>query len=124
MNTELSQRLQDSAHSILDKLEGASSWTQEQAPLVVQEFLAWNFWMGALQATLLLIPIVLGGLFLISLCPKHQKEMQSDALDIGFLLGIICIVPLVMGMLGLAQCIKTKVAPRLVVIEKLHTLLK
>ena len=131
MDTTLTQRLQESAHSILDKIEGALSWTAEQAPLVVQEYLVWHFWSNLISS---IIPLIISIASIIAVYklsrPKGMKwakrELEDNPLPI--LVWFVAFVSLILSspysVHHIEQCIKVKVAPRIIIIEKLSDIIK
>ena len=99
----------------------AVDFAQEQAPLVVQEFLQWKFAQGVIWATVAVIALVALGIVFYK-CKKIFSE-NSDGSEIGGVFGmmisalIFCVV-IGEGLLpNVEQMVKVKVAPRVYMIE-------
>lgn len=103
-------------------LKKAGEFSMEQVPLVVQEFLAWEFWGSIAAATVCCIAIAI-------VFPLHKAGCKiSDPFSEGRILTHILsvfswIVLSVSAVIQLVEALKVTVAPRLVILEKISELL-
>ena len=124
MNLSLNEELKTKLIEYMSKLEQAvqasGDFVSEQAPLVVQEYVAY---IRATETFYVLIGVVLTSLGLVLLNkvfnPKHWPSNQEYPIGIGFLLSSI--VSLVAGA-GIVNrhtdhCVKSWVAPRILIID-------
>ena len=95
----------------------AVDFAQEQAPLVVQEFLMWKF----AQSVILVIfgVIALGVLgYLFKKCVDWFRESQGLSMIPGFVCVLIIVLVCCMNVVpNIEQMVKVKVAPRVFMIE-------
>lgn len=125
MNPEIADRLTKYLDTLEKGLDKAGDFIAEQAPLVVQELLAWRFW----EAAMLAVVLALGVLLCIALW-KPAKHFQIDDYDeCGPLFARIILATTITVMTGFAiqngiAAVKVKVAPRLIVLEEVRHLAK
>jgi len=123
INEEIKQKMIQYLQSFEAGIKKAGDFSAEQAPLVVQEYLAWEFWShfaGAVVClvTVLTIAVVLWKIF------KSTKPFDELRFA-GCLIGGMCSVGLIIGLMVNSYCAgKVAVAPRIVVLEKIATLVK
>jgi hypothetical protein len=98
----------------------AVDFAQEQAPMVVQEFLTWKFAQSVIWTTVCVISLVALVVFFL----KCKKLAESDSSEdvIGFFGVIVCIIAFICvcayGVIpNVEQMVKVKVAPRVYIIE-------
>lgn len=128
MNPETQQALNQFLQQALAGLQQAGQFTLEQAPLVVQEYLAWMFWSSVLWAgcgvAMLLTALVLG--LWVRSAVKRVGWSRDGWPEIPGVIGavVLTVAGLSMVMPNIEQAIKIKVAPRVVVMEKLQKMVK
>jgi hypothetical protein len=98
----------------------AVDFAQEQAPMVVQEFLTWKFAQSVIWTTVGVISLV--ALVVIFLKCKKLAESDSSEDVIGAFGVIVCIIAFMCvcayGVIpNVEQMVKVKVAPRVYIIE-------
>jgi len=121
MNTNLTERILQVIDYSGDLVKDGTEFIKEQSPLVVQEFLKWNFMEGLITA------ILTGSIILsvIMFCVVSRKKFDGwiKATD-GFV--IVPIIPgffIVCVLIGagfipnVKKCLKIKYAPRVYLIE-------
>lgn len=108
----------------MDELEKALSTSAEfaakEAPLVVQEFLEWEFWSSVMAATGCLLFVIA---FLVSV--YRNRKFFADNFELAPLLvipGIVVILAAVCVCERTARAAKVSIAPRLVLLEKVSEL--
>lgn len=118
---------------IKDTAANTGSFLNEQTPLFIQEYLAWEFWGSLIQAILSLIALIATIYSGRKLFLWAQKRLEEDYTDVpaqfGYvfggmtLLGImaICLVNFYTNSVSAA---KVAIAPRVVITEKIGSLLK
>lgn len=129
MNDELQQRLTMYLDAIEASASKAGDFVVEQTPLLAQEYLAWEFWSSVmLCAASALVLVVLCAVFLrVWWAVKAEKDFDfNDHPEMMFL-----VIPLLFVALGVgcvahngANAVKVKVAPRVVLMEKIAELSK
>jgi small-conductance mechanosensitive channel len=134
--TEQSQEVLDEALKMaLDGLKAGKEFAVEQAPIVVQEILAWGFWRGVLIAVAGFAVAALFGTWLYKvLCPASgvdgdgyrygRSSLEPEACVGVAALFCVSILGFLAGVGGLWDCLQVCVAPRLYVIEYLSSLVK
>lgn len=127
MDKEIKQRIE----SYLDTLEkGANTATEfaiEQAPLVVQEFLAWEFWSNVTIAAFSLAAFIVAALALKFIRKVSLKKPFDDCdFFIVFVGSAISLAAIIISTLAFASstrhAVKAKVAPRIIILEKVREL--
>jgi len=118
-----SKKMVEYLQTFEDGVKKAGEFSAEQAPLVVQEFLAWEFWSHSVGA-------VVCGAAIIAIALVIRKiwsvTASFDELRFGgTLFGGMACVGLAVGVCVNSYCAgKVAVAPRIVVLEKIATLVK
>jgi hypothetical protein len=104
-------------------LETAIDFTIEQVPLIVQEYLTYNFWFGIIMVIFsIILSIIL--LKMIFLSKKFFLKDDNNPLPyfgmafstVGILICLVCIA------INLNDVLKIKLAPRVYLIEKAASL--
>lgn|SRR3990167_2475004 len=124
MNETTQQALEQFVQKMLTAVEQGASWTAEQAPLVVQEWLRWQMVEAASRAALMVVLCVVFG-WLSRRCLAKMREHSLDPWEVPA--GLAAVVSLVSGVLaGVAalDALKVYLAPRVVVLEKFVDLIK
>ncbi len=132
MNEDLEQKLTESVGTVMQYVEQGSAFIAEQAPLVVQEILAWGFWSNLIVAVLCFAIVPL--FFLPAyrnyrrIGEKHPGYMtlKFDESDVWFAAatgGMVAALPAVFGIVACLKAIKAVIAPRLYVLDQLKGLL-
>lgn len=121
INEEIKQKMIEYLQSFEAGIKKAGEFTAEQAPLVVQEFLAWSFWSDFAMA------IVLSGLLAVGLrivSGWWPRLDEYDRIPIG-MISVFGTLILTAGVLVSAfGAAKVAIAPRIVVLEKISELVK
>ena len=130
MDEELKQRVT----GYLDALEGsvakAGMFVTEQAPIAVQEFLAWTFWESLILGLLCIAGVI--GVVLtesqwllpfIKKCEDPTDRSMCTFLSIVGSIGLVTILS-VGGAANVLDAVKVSVAPRVVILEKVASLRK
>lgn len=123
INEEIKQKMVEYLQSFEAGMKKAGEFSAEQAPLVVQEFLAWEFWShftGAVACLvlLLIIAVVLWNIY-------KSTEPFDELRFAGSLFSTFAAVGLMIGLaVNSYSAGKVAVAPRIVVLEKIATLVK
>ncbi len=129
MNEQIQQEILKYLQAFQSGVEKAGTFTAEQAPLVVQEFIQWQIWGNLLEVLYFGL-----GLFI---CYKLFLKLKKDLLEFvvknkyssgaEVLYVPLTIVALIFAMFffyALSSAAKALVAPRVVVIEKISELTK
>jgi len=95
----------------------AVDFAQEQAPLVVQEFLTWKFAQATIWTVISVIGLIVLG-YCIKKCINWLEESGGGSM-VGILFGVILfVVVMFVGLIpNVEQMVKVKVAPRVFIIE-------
>lgn len=123
INEEIKQKMVEYLQTFENGVKKAGEFSAEQAPLVVQEFLAWEFWSHFAGAVLCLFTLLTIGVVLwkIMKATKPFDELRFA----GCLIGGMSSVGLAIGLMVNSYCAgKVAVAPRIVVLEKISELVK
>ena len=101
----------------------AVDFAQEQAPLVVQEFLKWNFAHAAIHLTVAVI-ILITLIWCVRKCYKFATKQENidDASCVPAWIGILILIVCIFGtgesiIPNVETMVKIKVAPRVYLIE-------
>lgn len=122
INEEIKQKMVEYLQTFEAGVKKAGEFSAEQAPLVVQEFLAWEFWGNAIPAVVVLV------LMLTAMIVTAVIWKKSD--DIDWRMGSGLVTGLGVLFLTIPFCItasnacKVAVAPRIVVLEKISELVR
>lgn len=121
INEEIKQKMVQYLQSFEAGLKQAGEFSAEQAPLVVQEFLAWEFWYHAAMSVCFGIAL---GIVMKLVTDWWPKLDQFDRIGFGMVTAIAILgfsVGTVTSAFGAA---KVAIAPRIVVLEKISELVK
>ena len=108
------------------------NFLSEQTPLYVQEYVNWYFYSNlAWIAFGTVMPLILGIIFLISL-NKSSKYVWTDEFHIsvpvtavsGIVFVLFCMNFLIGTTNNIQNCIKAKIAPRVLVVDHIKSLIK
>lgn len=125
MDEELKQRLTKYLDTLEDSLAKGADWTAEQAPLIVQEYLAWEFWIHTIGGVLCGVGIVISLIMLVLGIKKLAADSLSNA---GFSLVLVSSCLLVLSFVGVCanshDALKVSIAPRVVILEKVQEFVK
>lgn len=138
MNDAMKQKLTEAVGMVVDGMKKTGDFALDQAPLVAQEFIAWEIWYGALMfvgGLILFFVGVIGALKWFIYCEdqlkKCEKAKNNEYHSCGWqdskMFMIFAIVPIIFGIAGICQierAIKASVAPRIVIIEKMADIAK
>ena len=127
MEKDLTQRLGLYLDEIEKAVKTGGEFAAEQAPLLVQEFLAWTFW----EATLAMIAWLLAAALLGLMCRKFCKwgraavsYLDQNPLFLGCVLsGLFGLVMLIPAAINAHKMVKVSVAPRVVLVEEVGRIL-
>jgi fumarate reductase subunit D len=109
----------------------AVDFAQEQAPMVVQEFVTWKFYEALTNFVLYMIPVVIM-LSIIIYCiryfrsDKYKSEEMCAALIISTILSIVlsAVIFIIHIIPAINTMVKAKIAPRVFVIEWVSSQIK
>jgi hypothetical protein len=122
INEEIKTKMVEYLQTFEAGVKKAGEFSAEQAPLVVQEFLAWEIARNGLFA------VVLGAALFGVLAVAYRLQSKTDDLELKFLIWLCSSVPLVAFAIGFGICAenagKAYLAPRIVVLEKISELVK
>ena len=130
MDDELKAKLLTYLNEVEAAATTGKDFLIEQAPLYVQELLAWGFWENTLAAGGCVVAMIVCGLVALSGYRRRTTIFSSE--DIGDIThGILAIAAAVLipvTIIGAStqgkQAVKVVVAPRVVIVEKLHEALQ
>lgn len=112
---------------IIEQASNVTNWANAEVPLVIQEFLIWNFYSGLINIVGILV--FLGIVF--SLCIKFKKNIIETFKYDDFLTAVISIITIfcaIFSTVGLFSNVKDiiqiKVAPKVYLVEKAAELIK
>jgi len=119
---------QEAIGEIIEWTKGAKDFVTEQAPLLVQEVLAWGFWYYFIWAAFCATAILVGmfGIYSIMRCyfTKPAESRDGDFLGATAVVSAATLVPLVFFCLNLIWMLKIVIAPRMYLLEYLSKLVK
>lgn len=123
INEEIKQKMVEYLQTFEAGVKKAGEFSAEQAPLVVQEFLAWEFWSHAVGAVVCGVAIIVIALVIRKIW--NITESFDELRFGGSLFGGMACVGLMVGLCCNSYYAgKVAVAPRIVVLEKIATLVK
>jgi hypothetical protein len=118
MTDETKKALEAFVLQMIDAAKSGASWTAEQAPILVQEWLRWQL----VEAIIIIVTLTIGSVLFGAIAKHYWHDIDDNPVPFFALLaGIILWVPLFFNILALA---KVLVAPRVVVFEKFMELVK
>lgn len=123
INEEIKQKMVQYLQTFEAGVKKAGEFSAEQAPLVVQEFLAWEFWSSFVAfAICSLIVLLVAGAFIYWL--RGTKEDTEFKVLVGVVPGMVCLFMQIPIWTNAYNAGKVAVAPRIVVLEKISELVK
>lgn len=134
VNVSVSPELQQRFSSYLDSLEttvtNSKDFVLDQAPDIAQQYVAWEFWNSLTSIGLGSIPLIIS--ILIAICfyfyIKNKTKLSDDEQGFGVFIGFISIVSLIIFSITSATClptvVKTKIAPKVIIMEKVSDLIR
>ena len=125
--TEIQHRITAYLDAIEQSAGAAGSFVSEQTPLVAQEFLAWVFWCGCLQFVTSILGIIAAWAFIRWTYKAFKgKDYFIDGPGIPVtMIGIIVFAALLgSACKGGHDAAKVSIAPRIVLLEKVSSLVK
>ena len=134
MADKLEERLDKYLDFLEKSLVDGTEFVKEQAPDVVEQYLAWEFWSSLGYAGITLCVMVLM-VYIIKVCNddyNEEKKKPSPSEEALNLNGGLCAVTLALlvflvfpiFIVNVKNAIKVKIAPKIVVLEELHKLSK
>jgi hypothetical protein len=128
VSEELEQALAESTTQIIEWMEQAGGFVAEQAPDVVQQFLAWKFYAncawGATFALVFLALTALGIFCFVADERSHKSGYYDEAFASAGTFSWFCALgSLIISVFFWVAVAKIQVAPKLVVLEYLRGLL-
>lgn len=132
MESERDEKLRESLSDVLQwvqlSAEQSKDFVIEQAPLVAQEFVAWTFWESVITAVAALLSAVLSAwccLLCVRKCNDERDAFGGPEWTMGSMLCACTTIGLcVLFLCSSLTAVKAKVAPRVLIIEKVSTLVK
>jgi len=123
INEEVKQKMIEYLQSFEAGIKKAGEFSAEQAPLVVQEFLAWEFWSSfvAFLICSLLTAITLG---VSAWWWKNDKSDLETKCLVVLIPVLACVFMQIPVWTNAYNAGKVAVAPRIVVLEKISELVK
>lgn len=117
----MNEQLQQSLSEIIEGVRASKDFAIEQLPIVAQEYVSLCWWSAVLG--LVLAGILLGVFVWLTRC-SVEAETDDDKVALVIMSLLVLAPALIFGAGGTYGLIKTSVAPRVVVLEKLEQLLK
>lgn len=114
---------------LLEWIRRGGEFVEREVPLYAAECVSWYFWQGVVGVATGFLAVSLGAIG-VRWSIKTLRNCRSDDMSAGVALGgcIACPAAMILGLiiapLALCDCIKAKVAPRVVVMESLAKSLK
>ena len=125
MNEELKKKMSEYLVVLERDLKSVKDFSAEQVPLVVQEYINWIFWQNCVIAFFMVIMIAI--LYRIWKWIINEEGVKDDTGLKVFISGMAILlvsIPSLQSLDSITQMIKTTVAPRVVIIEKISELVK
>jgi heme/copper-type cytochrome/quinol oxidase subunit 2 len=130
MSESTKQALEAFVLQVIEAAKNGATWTAEQTPLLVQEWLRWQLWENALYFAFFII-LGISLVFLARYSAKRHQEGQEGqryydgSWMVGIILGtIFACLTVILAASFVPSIIKILVAPRVVVFEKFIELVK
>lgn len=144
MSTETTQQVAPNFNDILiQNVAGLSEWIKtsagqvgnfvsEQTPLFIQEYLNWYFWDHAVTVGIFVILYIIVASLLLCNKKEFVRSWDEDKMNVGTfifmaagIVGVIGFIPFFFdGVPAAKEMVKVKVAPRIVLVEKIADLTK
>lgn len=125
MNEELKTRLTKYLDYLEEVMHKSTDFASEQVPETIRQLIEWEFYSGLLKGTVLLVASIV----LAHIAWKTYKWIvrtgdKSDICLVVIFCSIASVVALIIGLSHFYDSAKCRIAPNLVVIEKLSDLVK
>lgn len=122
MNEELQKVLASLVEKSMKLAEETGTWALEQAPLLIEQFLRWEFYSHLFLLVISII-ILIASYFLGKLAIKENEKTYSEMNDFFFLGGMVgsiigTVAGLPMFFISIYTMIFIKVAPEIYLIQK------
>ena len=129
MNEKLIEKLSESTEQLIDFIEKTGETTvdfaKEQVPLVIQEVLNWGFYSNIIYGSINLIVALVCVYFVVWIWKKEYKGEDTHPFIMFVFVPVFISIPTFLhGIYFMITALKISVAPRLYLIEQLHTLIK
>jgi len=124
MNDATKQALEQFVTKMLSAAEQGASWTADQAPLLVQEWLRWQLVNSALWA---LVFVAITTLIAIRMLPWAKRGEERDEFEFGAAwvsYSVVQLLTFIAAAVWVESLLKVLIAPRVVVLEKFADLIK
>lgn len=125
MNEELKNKMSEYLVVLERDLKSVKDFSAEQVPLVVQEYINWIFWQNCVIAFFMVIMIAI--LYRIWKWIMDEEDVKDDIAPkvfISCMAMLLASLPSIQLIDSTTKMIKTTVAPRVVIIEKISELVK
>lgn len=117
---------------LVEALKAGASLVGEETSILLKEIATYGFWEGLLDtgywALVVMVFTVLAALFISSLVKNYEQASHGDKGGWGFGIALTSVIFMVaimgcsnLGILSLRYCLKAKLAPRLFVLDYIHT---
>lgn len=122
MDAELQKRMLEYLDTLEGTVKAGADFAADQVPLLAQEWLAWCFWSSVLGAAAsIVVCLILGFTCWMLGRVKDPNEGHVVAFIICCGLAVLLFIP---AAACTVQAVKVKVAPRVVLLEKISELAK
>jgi uncharacterized membrane protein YjjP (DUF1212 family) len=123
MNEELKTRLNKYLDTLEQSLATGTDFVSDQAPLVVQEFLAWEFWTSFVFAVLFMLFSVAVVVATVKLARVTTEDVEEKAAL--YCIGtVVWFVPTLLLVVNLMDAAKVHMAPRVYLLEHIAELVR
>lgn len=130
MNEEMNNKLIEYLDSLGGVAKAAASFAGDNLPMVIQEFLAWEFYSNIFIVILCILAGILGlclgqaGLVNHNELVQQDKTTEDPSVVIPIVFGGMLLgVAVGIGSVSAYQAAKVKIAPRIVVLEKISDMI-
>ena len=121
-NEEIKAAIVEYLKTFENGLKKAGDFSMEQVPLVIQEFLAWQFWGNVTACCSFCLAILITAV--IHKYVGKRIRSGSEAMVLNHLLcGFVVVITIPGIIISFVAALKVTVAPRLVILEKISELL-
>lgn len=122
LENEIQQRITRYLDAIESSAQGAGEFVFEQTPMLAQEYLAWSFWCAVITSVTLLVAgcIVIAVSYVFvrrTLASSKSFEEYPEVMLVVFPV-MLSIVAIGLSIESASRAVKVKVAPRVVLMEK------
>lgn len=133
MDPEAEKSLKDNLPALFEWVKETANTTgqfiQEQTPLLIQEYLNWVFWNNVITVFVILLFLIPSLIISVKTLRKTNFLGCFDhnwviTITFGMISFVSTMVFTIEGLSSIKEAIKVKVAPRVVIMEKLKELTK